>query len=135
MNSVVRAGMFKRPTSSPSTPARWRCRAQTVANDNAWRSEKVSTTVLRDATRLTTVAMSVIGRRSAVLPSGARVPSGEVHGGNPAAFVRKLNKEELVEFEMHAMATTDLAAKHADEFLPYGEMFQLKAELASKGSK
>ena len=69
-----------------------------------------------------------------LLPSGARVPSGEVYGGRPAAFVRKLSKEETAEFESTAKLTTDLAAKHADEFLPYGQMYQLKAELASKAA-
>jgi len=64
-----------------------------------------------------------------LLPSGARVPSGEVYGGSPASFVRKLQKEELTEFQMTAEATTSLAAKHADEFLPYGTMYQLKEEM------
>ena len=71
-----------------------------------------------------------------LLPSGARVPAGEVYGGNPAVFKRKLQKEELTEFQMSAEATTVLAAKHADEFLPYGELYQLKDEmLAAKGGK
>ena len=70
-----------------------------------------------------------------LLPSGARVPSGEVHGGNPASFVRKLQKEELTEFQMTAEAVPVLAAKHADEFLPYGEMYQLKEEMAAKAGK
>ena len=69
-----------------------------------------------------------------LLPSGARVPSGEVYGGSPATFVRKLQKEELTEFQMTAEATTVLAAKHADEFLPYGDMYQLKEEMMSAKS-
>jgi carbonic anhydrase/acetyltransferase-like protein (isoleucine patch superfamily) len=70
-----------------------------------------------------------------LLPSGARVPSGEVYGGSPAAFVRKLSKEELKEFEMTAEAISANAAKHADEFLPYGEMYQLKEEMVAAKSK
>ena len=46
-----------------------------------------------------------------------------------------VQKEELTEFTMTAEATTVLAAKHADEFLPYGEMYQLKEEMAAKAAK
>jgi len=70
-----------------------------------------------------------------LLPSGARVPPGEVYGGSPAVYIRKLNKEELTEIQMTAEATTVLAAKHADEFLPYGEMYQLKEEMLGAKSK
>lgn len=70
-----------------------------------------------------------------VLPSGARVPSGEVYAGNPATFVRKLSKEELTEFQMSAEATSALAAKHADEFLPYGTLYQLKEEMGAAKAK
>ena len=70
-----------------------------------------------------------------LLPSGARVPPGEVYSGNPAVFVRKLQKEELTEFQMGCEQMADVAAKHADEFLPYGEMYQLKEEMLSKSSK
>jgi carbonic anhydrase/acetyltransferase-like protein (isoleucine patch superfamily) len=70
-----------------------------------------------------------------VLPSGARVPSGEVYGGSPASFVRKLSKEELTEFQMTAEATAQLGSKHADEFLPYGTLYQLKEEMAGAASK
>lgn len=70
-----------------------------------------------------------------LLPSGARVPSGEVYGGRPASFVRKLSKEELTEFQETAEATAELAAKHADEFLPYGTLYQLKEEMAGAAKK
>jgi len=70
-----------------------------------------------------------------LLPSGARVPSGEVYGGSPAAFVRKLSKEELTEFQVTAEATSNLAAKHADEFLPYGTLYQLKEEMEAVKAK
>lgn len=63
------------------------------------------------------------------------MPSGEVYGGSPAAFVRKLSKEELTEFQMTAEATSVLAAKHADEFLPYGTLYQLKEEMEAVKAK
>jgi len=66
-----------------------------------------------------------------LLQSGMRVPSGEVYGGSPAAFVRKISKEELGEFHATAEKGASLAAKHADEVLPYGEMYQLKEEMVS----
>jgi len=70
-----------------------------------------------------------------LLPTGARVPSGEVYGGNPAVFKRKLSKEEITEFKETAEATAALAAKHADEFLPYGTLYQLREEMAAKSTK
>ena len=69
-----------------------------------------------------------------LLPTGARVPAGEVYGGNPASFVRKVSKEETTEMRIAAEATNALARQHADEFLPYGEMYQLKEQMiAAKG--
>jgi carbonic anhydrase/acetyltransferase-like protein (isoleucine patch superfamily) len=53
-----------------------------------------------------------------VLPAGARVPEGQVYGGNPAQFVRKLEKEEIAQIESVGDDMAVLAAKHADEFLP-----------------
>ena len=41
----------------------------------------------------------------------------------------------MAEFRMSAKATTLVAAKHADEFLPYGEMYQLKEEMVAKASQ
>ncbi len=65
-----------------------------------------------------------------MLPAGARVPEGEVYGGSPASFVRKLSKSEIDEFKLTATQTKLVAAKHADEFLPYGELYQLKEEMS-----
>ena len=64
-----------------------------------------------------------------LLPTGARVPSGEVYGGSPAQFVRKLSKEEIAEFGETAESISALAAKHADEYLPYGTLYQLREEM------
>ena len=63
------------------------------------------------------------------VPTGARVPAGEVYGGNPAAFVRKLSKEEILENEKGAEAMSALADSHNYEFLPYGTLYQLKEKL------
>ena len=64
-----------------------------------------------------------------VLPSGALVPEGEVYGGNPAAPVRKLSKEEIDHHKHSAEMTAVLAAKHEEEFLPYGTLYQQREEL------
>ncbi|KAL3923866.1 MAG: hypothetical protein SGPRY_004089 [Prymnesium sp.] len=69
-----------------------------------------------------------------LLPTGARVPPGEVYGGSPATFKRKLHKEEIDEFKETAEQTAALGAKHADEFLPYGTLYQLREEMAAKVS-
>jgi len=61
-----------------------------------------------------------------VLPAGGRVPSGEVWGGNPVAFVRKLSKEEVADIEKRADGMVALAAEHQDQFLPYGTTYQLR---------
>ena len=42
----------------------------------------------------------------------ALVPEGEVYGGNPAAPVRKLSKEEIDHHKHSAEMTAVLAAKH-----------------------
>ena len=65
-----------------------------------------------------------------MLPSGARVPTGEVHGGNPAAYIRKLSKDEIDEFQMAADVVKDLSKKHADEFLSYSTNYQLREQMA-----
>ena len=64
-----------------------------------------------------------------VLPSGALVPEGEVYGGNPAAPVRKLSKEEIDHHKHSAEMTAVLAAKHEEEFLPYGTLYQQREKL------
>ena len=64
-----------------------------------------------------------------VLPSGARVPSGEVYAGNPAAFVRKLEKDEITAIETKADEMFQLSRKHADEFLSYSTNYQLREQM------
>ncbi|KAG8461639.1 hypothetical protein KFE25_001257 [Diacronema lutheri] len=62
-----------------------------------------------------------------VLPAGGRVPSGEMWGGNPIAFVRKLSKEEAADIEKQANAVADAAKEHQEQFLPYGTTYQLRS--------
>jgi len=64
-----------------------------------------------------------------VLASGQRVPSGEVYGGNPAVFVKKLEKEEMEKQTMVADKICALARSHMEEFLPYGTLYQNKETL------
>ena len=86
-----------------------------------------------------------------MLPAGARVPQGEIHGGNPACFVRKVPKHEMdtsVRTPMfHRLSTlipdywvaqdqekvaesfVALASRHNSEFLPYGTLYQQKQAL------
>ena len=78
------------------------------------------------------VEVNAILEPGSVLPSGARVPEGQVYGGNPAAFVRKLEKEEIPEIEGVGDDIAILAAKHADEFLPYGTTYQMREDLNRK---
>ena len=59
----------------------------------------------------------------------AVVPEGEVYGGNPAAPVRKLSKEEIDHHKHSAEMTAVLAAKHEEEFLPYGTLYQQREKL------
>jgi gamma-carbonic anhydrase len=67
-----------------------------------------------------------------VLPAGARVPPGQLWAGNPAAFVRDLDEDEVGDIAKHATAQADAAAEHAAEFLPYGQAYldaeRIKAE-------
>ena len=66
-----------------------------------------------------------------VLPVGARVPKGEVYGGNPASFVRKVPKDEMDTSGQEKMAESlvDLASLHNSEFLPHGTLYQHKQAL------
>lgn len=65
-----------------------------------------------------------------VVPIGAHVPKGEVYGGNPAVFLRKVPKDDMdtnVQ-EKAAEAISALASDHSAEFLPYGTLYQNKAD-------
>jgi len=58
-----------------------------------------------------------------------------VHGGNPAAFVRKLEKDEIAAIEKKAEDVSMSAKKHADEFLAYSNTYQLREQLGTAAGK
>lgn len=59
-----------------------------------------------------------------VLPPGRRVPSGEVWGGSPAKFVRKLTKDEKAAIPALAASVVPLAEAHKEEFLPESSAYR-----------
>lgn len=58
-----------------------------------------------------------------VLPPGRRIPTGELWGGNPAKFVRKLTNEEIIDIPKVATGVNDLMQRHFSEFLPYSTVY------------
>jgi len=75
------------------------------------------------------VEMKSVLLAGSVLPSGGRVPTGEVYGGNPAAFVRKLEKDEMDDIEVKANDVYDLSRTHMDEYLRYSTNYQLREHM------
>jgi gamma-carbonic anhydrase len=69
-----------------------------------------------------------------VLPPGRLVPSGQVWGGSPAAFVRKLTKDEKAVIAKMAEDVLPVVDEYKAEFLPessaYREAEKLREELA-----
>jgi len=59
-----------------------------------------------------------------VLPPGRRVPSGELWGGCPAKFIRKLSKDEKLGLPALAAAVIPAADAHKEEFLPYSSAYR-----------
>lgn len=53
-----------------------------------------------------------------VLPPGRRVPAGEVWGGSPAKFQRKLTKDEKLEIPKMAESVLPVVDQYRSEFLP-----------------
>ncbi|GAB5036214.1 Hypothetical protein NocV09_03500330 [Nannochloropsis oceanica] len=64
-----------------------------------------------------------------VVPPGRRIPAGELWGGNPVKFIRKLEDEEVVANVTAAEAYHALARTHENEFQPFGAAY-LDAEKA-----
>lgn len=58
---------------------------------------------------------SMLGAKS-VLPSGARVPSGELWAGNPARKIRDLTEDEQKAIVDGALRYWKIANEHIDEF-------------------
>ncbi|KAK1297734.1 hypothetical protein QJS10_CPB15g02001 [Acorus calamus] len=67
---------------------------------------------LLDGVVVETNAMVAAG---ALLRQDTRIPSGEVWGGNPARFLRKLTDEEMKFFVESATNYSNLAQVHASE--------------------
>lgn len=69
-----------------------------------------------------------------VLPPGRFVPTGQVWGGSPATFVRKLSKDEKAAIPQMADAVLPVVDQYKSEFLPessaYREAELLREELA-----
>ena len=59
------------------------------------------------------------------------IPSGQLWAGNPAKYIRDISEEEGQNFEKVAEQTSLLASEHAEEFLPYGTVYQ-EAEKLTK---
>lgn len=59
----------------------------------------------------------------AVVHPDQRVPAGEVWGGNPARFMRRLTPEEAASTEGNAEAQAQQAQQHAEMFLPEGSAY------------
>lgn len=79
------------------------------------------------------VETNSILKAGSVVPPGRRIPTGELWGGNPARFERKLTHEETMEIPKLAVAINDLMQRHFSEFLPYSTVYleveKMKKEL------
>eukprot|EP00597_Dinobryon_sp_UTEXLB2267_P003264 CAMPEP_0170080246 /NCGR_PEP_ID=MMETSP0019_2-20121128/16434_1 /TAXON_ID=98059 /ORGANISM="Dinobryon sp., Strain UTEXLB2267" /LENGTH=228 /DNA_ID=CAMNT_0010294125 /DNA_START=6 /DNA_END=692 /DNA_ORIENTATION=- len=71
---------------------------------------------------------SMIAAGAVVLP-GTAVPSGQLWAGNPAVYIRDLSEEEIAGLEKSAAAYDRLGKEHAEEFLPYGTVYQAAEKL------
>jgi len=73
---------------------------------------------------------SIVAAGSVVL-ADTLIPSGQLWAGNPAKYIRDISEEEGQNFEKVAEQTSLLASEHAEEFLPYGTVYQ-EAEKLTK---
>jgi carbonic anhydrase/acetyltransferase-like protein (isoleucine patch superfamily) len=60
----------------------------------------------------------------AVVEPETHIPSGQLWAGFPARYVRDLTDEEIAQFKKTAIMYSELSAKHKEEFLPYGTIYQ-----------
>jgi len=61
------------------------------------------------------VGAGAVVEAGAMVAPGKSVPAGEVWGGVPAAFIRKVSPDEAAAVELAAAETSDLAKVHATE--------------------
>ena len=59
-----------------------------------------------------------------VVPPGTRIPSGQLWAGNPAAFVRNLSEDEVLDMKKKCEDVNAAAEKHSYEFLPVGTLYK-----------
>ncbi|KAI3665448.1 hypothetical protein L6452_44075 [Arctium lappa] len=68
----------------------------------------------------------------ALVRQNTRIPFGEVWGGNPAKFMRKLTEEEIAFISQSAVNYSNLAAVHAAENAKGFEEIELEKKLRKK---
>lgn len=73
---------------------------------------------------------SIIAAGAVVLPNTV-VPSKQLWAGNPAKYVRDVTDEEMETMKHSAALYDSLAKEHADEFLPYGTVYQEAEKLGN----
>mmetsp|Transcript_21454 Transcript_21454/g.35913 ORF Transcript_21454/g.35913 Transcript_21454/m.35913 type:complete len:228 (+) Transcript_21454:102-785(+) len=66
---------------------------------------------------------AMVAAGAVVLP-GTIVPDKQLWAGNPAAYVRDVTEDELTAFIKSAVHYEGLSKQHAEEFLPYGTVYQ-----------
>lgn len=66
---------------------------------------------------------SMVAAGAVVLP-GTLIPPGQLWAGNPAKYVRDVTDDERKLFEKSAASYVDKGREHAEEFLPYGTVYQ-----------
>lgn len=88
-----------------------------------------------------TLLDGVVVEKNAMIAAGAlvrqntRVPAGEVWGGNPAKFLRKLTDEEIAFISESATNYTNLAQVHAAENAKSFDAIEFEKALRKKFSK
>lgn len=70
-----------------------------------------------------------------VLPPARRVPAGELWGGNPAQFIRKLEEEEQIEMEANADRVAVNALRHDFEFPEHGLQYVDAEKIREKAQR
>ncbi|KAK4490669.1 hypothetical protein RD792_001360 [Penstemon davidsonii] len=83
----------------------------------------------------------VVVEKNAMVAAGAlvrqntRIPSGEVWGGNPAKFLRKLTDEEIAFISQSAINYSNLAQAHAAENAKEFDKIEFEKVLPKKSAK
>ena len=72
-----------------------------------------------------------------VVPPYARIPKGQLWGGNPAVYIRDLTAEEteLDRYKQNCMALHYLAYDHMVEYLPIGNTYVQLEEMEKKAAE